>query len=184
MMDKICLAKDTRVTKLVRATMEEISYFLNINQDCSHKIKIIHLLRDPRGRINSLTENGVKKRSFSLEKISAMCKRQIQDIKTRQKLQEIYPNMFMELLYEDISSNPLAVGNELYKFTYNTSMQVSAINWLKEHTESKAVHENYILKKNSTATSIAWQTQINPQLLHNIQIQCKDLIKYLNLPIV
>ena len=63
-------------------------------------------------------------------------------------------------------------------------MQLSAINWIKEHTESKAVHEHHILRKNSTATSIAWQTQINPQLLHNIQIQCKRLIKYLKLAMV
>ena len=183
-MDKLCLSKDIRVTKLVRATMEEISYFLEVNKDCSHKIKVIHLLRDPRGKINSMTKSGAKKRSFSTQQISSLCKRQIQDIKTRLELQKLYPYMFMELHYEDISSNPLSIAQKLYNFTYNSNMQLSAINWIKEHTESKAVHEHHILRKNSTATSIAWQTQIDPKLLHNIQIQCKDLMKYLKLTVV
>ena len=184
MMEKLCLSKDIRVTKLVRATMEEISYFLDEIKDCNNNIKVIHLLRDPRGRINSITENGKIRRSFSIEQISALCKRQIQDINIRHKLQGLYPNIFMELLYEDISLSPLSMANKLYNFAFSSNISLPVSNWIIEHTQSKGIHEHNILKKNSTATSLAWQTQINPDLLYNIQVQCKDLISYLNFKMV
>ena len=52
-MNKICAKSGRIATKLVRATMEEMRYFLLRNKEFIGSIKIIHLLRDPRGRVNS-----------------------------------------------------------------------------------------------------------------------------------
>ena len=183
MMDEKCLAKSVRVTKLVRATMEEISFFLECNKQCSDQIKVIHLLRDPRGRINSLIHSK-RYESFSENKISALCNRQLQDIQTRKKLEKVYPKMFTELLYEDISSNALQVSKRLYNFTYNATPSLSITNWIINHTQSTKASRGKIFRHNSTMISTKWKTQLNVQLIHDIQQKCKKVINYLNLEMV
>ena len=52
-METTCATVKRTAIKLVRATMEEIQYLLLKNKEITHNIKILHLLRDPRGRFNS-----------------------------------------------------------------------------------------------------------------------------------
>ena len=189
MMDKECLQKKIRVTKLVRSTMEELTHFLKKNEHCTKQIKVIHLLRDPRGKINSLLKlnNGSSSpkknaRYFPTELIISLCKRQIKDIALRTKLQKVYPKMFMELYYEQISSNPLMISEYIYNFSYGTVLSSSVKKWIINNTQNKKSSEEHYntQRKNSTATSLAWKTELDPHLINNIKNHCTEFITYLN----
>ena len=87
--------------------MEEIQYFLLQNHQNNVQFKIIHLLRDPRGKINSQLQWKKTKNDFGNRYVSNLCRRQFLDITLRKEMEKMYPNMFMEILYENVASNTL-----------------------------------------------------------------------------
>ncbi|CAH1792416.1 unnamed protein product [Owenia fusiformis] len=95
------------LTKTVRGTMEGVASFL-ANQKCTNNIKVIHLVRDPRAMFNSwysASWSGLKNLSRELlqEKVHQMCSRIFKDIIIRKDLERIYPDMFMQVRYEDLA---------------------------------------------------------------------------------
>ncbi|CAH1782232.1 unnamed protein product [Owenia fusiformis] len=115
----ICTNRKVKMTKVVRGTMEGIGAFLE-KQTTTKNIKIIHLLRDPRGEINSRMHTkwaGYKHLSFKKKRIFVrdMCDRMSKDVLIRQKLEKLYPGVFMNITHEEYSSHP-KLFYEIFKF--------------------------------------------------------------------
>ena len=184
MMEDTCTQNTLRATKLVRGTMEEIQYFLFKNWQSGVKFKVIHLLRDPRGKINSyLRLRKIDANIFLTEhNVSKLCQRQLKDISIRKKLEKLYPKMFMEVIYEDVASNPLDMAEEIYRFSFSESLPKSVKQWILKNTNSSGTEiiERMFntARTNSTATSFAWRKEFNKHSLNIIERECKELIKY------
>ena len=86
-METTCVTVKRTAIKLVRATMEEIQYFLLKNKEITHNIKILHLLRDPRGRLSSFWKiNGRRNVSDRLSDITGkVCQRTMKDVMIRKQ---------------------------------------------------------------------------------------------------
>ena len=181
-MKNICTWKTLRATKLVRGTMEEIQYFLSKNQQSGVKFKVIHLLRDPRCKINShLRKRKANSNFFSEHNASNLCHRQLKDISIRKDLEKLYPKMFKEVIYEDVASNPLDMAEEMYRFSFSESVTERVKQWILNNTNSGDIEitEQSLntVRKNSTAISLAWRKELNIESLNIIEKGCKDLIR-------
>ena len=175
--------------KTLRGTMEEIQHFLSKNQQGGVKFKVIHLLRDPRGKINShlrwrKSKPGGDISNFLKEhNASNLCHRQLKDISIRKDLERLYPQVFKEVMYEDVASNPLDMAEEMYRFSFSESVPKSVKQWILKNTNSsdtKTKETDFnTARKNSTSTSLAWRKELNKQSLNIIERECKDLINYL-----
>ena len=180
-MSNMCGEFNRRATKLVRATMEEIQYFLYKNPHIAKHTKILHLLRDPRGRINSYINYINKPSRLKNSMISLVCQRVMKDITIRKELEKQYPNMFMEIHYEDIASRPIEMANRMYQFTYTEDAPENVKTLLKTFTNSTNRPEakcNFF-RKNSTATAFSWEKELETGVREMIESECKSLIDYL-----
>ena len=177
--------------KVVRAAMEEILYFLSKNKQLAHNVKILHLLRDPRGRLNSKlnSEKQLKKQETSLHWLSQrsvkVCQRIMKDVMIRKELEKQFPNMFMEIHYEDIAANPIKMANHIYQFVYSEDAPDTVKQWLKLNTNDPSSKEilwgtNKTTRKNSTATSTAWKNELSKEEADIIEKKCKDLLQHIN----
>ena len=179
-----CFKQHRRATKLVRATMEEIEYFLLRNQNMSRHIKIIHLLRDPRGRLNSFINLHDKPYRLPNSSIISACRRPMKDIELRKDLEKRYPNMFMEIHYEDVAANTIDMAKRIYQFVYSEDIPEELQKWIKLNTKNnstnvKEQHFNTV-RKNSSATSLAWKQELDAETRLLIEKECKELIHHLN----
>ena len=150
--------------------MEEIQYFLLKNKLIADNVKILHLLRDPRGRFNSflkiensgqtgpLPEKEDKNLHWLSQKAENVCQRIMKDVFIRKELEKQFPNMFMEIHYEDIAANPIEMANRIYQFAYSEDAPDTVKQWLDRNTNdpnSKEIvwNTNKTTRKNSVATS-------------------------------
>ena len=177
-MDKLCRQNKSRAVKIVRATMEEIAYFMNNNKNCVNQIKVIHLLRDPRGRLNSL-HKCCKFDYTHPGQVVKMCQRQMKDVVIAKKLEELYPGTFMEVHYEHLASDTEQVSKGIYNFLFNSKLPDGVLKWIKANI-SKASELIWNANRNDfKATSLAWMKEMNPKAEKVIKQHCKELLNHL-----
>ena len=161
--ENMCTTIKRTAIKIVRATMEEIQYFLLKNKQIAHNVKILHLLRDPRGRLNSFASAfGLKNLINGSSAPTTACQRMMKDVVIRKELEKQFPDMFMEIHYEDIAANPIKMANRVYQFAFSEDAPDYVVQWLNMNTHNSSNKENVwgfpkTSRKNSTATSIAWK---------------------------
>ena len=177
-MDEACSENKLRAVKLVRATMEEIAHFVHKNKECIDQIKVIHLLRDPRGRLNSLH----KCCNFNYtnpKQILRMCERQMKDVDIAKRLTELYPNTIMEIQYEQLASDTMTVSQNMYKFLFDSNISTDVVKWITSNNSNKPEQTYNTNRKDSKLTSLAWKKEISPEAEKIIKEKCKKLINHL-----
>ena len=176
--------------KIIRATMEEIEILLDENKDCADRIKVIHLLRDPRGKANShmhLPGEPYAKNPSGMENlVERFCARIMQDIHIRKKLEVKYPNTFREKHYQDIADHLHSNVEDIYDFVWKTKPPKEVYSWIKimEDGDTSKRDTYGIKRNNSSQTARKWKTQLKPDLIKHIEKSCKDLISYLKLDFI
>ena len=183
-MEELCARHKRRVTKLVRATMDEIQYFLLENRYIAKYTKVVQLLRDPRGRLNSFIK--MNKRINKLPKglVTTACERQMKDVRIRKELEEQFPGIFLEIRYEDVASDQVTMATRIYHFLYSQDVPDEVKQWIRGNTNSNNSKSDQAkfgtFRRNSTATSLAWEKQLSSENRKLIESECKELIIYLN----
>ena len=185
-MNDICARTKYKAAKLVRATMEEIQYFLLQNRDVAEDIKILHLIRDPRGRLNSFLNYHSDLRLYHLTAaiVSTACERQMKDVRIRKQLEEQFPGMFLEIRYEDVASDPVTMATRINHFLYYQDVPDEVKQWISYNTNNRngsVPKEKNTFRRNSTATSLAWKQELSVDYQNLIENQCRNLLQHLNL---
>ena len=98
-----CRKAKHRVTKVLRLSLDNTENLLRDNS----LLKVIQLIRDPRGVINSQIHTGWFPFSDkSLEKLRnnavTMCSRMLHDIESGKRLMHLFPNRVQIIHYEDL----------------------------------------------------------------------------------
>ena len=185
-MNEICARTRYKAAKLVRATMEEIQHFILQNRDIAEDIKILHLLRDPRGRLNSFLKyhSDLRLNHLTPDIVSTACERQMKDVRIRKQLEEQFPGMFLEIRYEDVASDPVTMATRIYHFVYSQDVPDEVKQWISYNTNNRngsVPKEKKTFRRNSTATSLAWKQELSVDYQNLIKTECKDLLQHLNL---
>ena len=156
-----CKARPIKVSKILRVNM---SAMIDILQDFP-KLKVIHLIRDPRAIIMS-RQNWYPRRvplNFSIQ-ARRVCTKMAEDIHRRQEIEKRYPGLTMEVVYENIATNPTENIAAMYKFA-GINMTESTISGLNEITSK------------SRDISEKWRTQISAERKKLVDAECQELYK-------
>ena len=158
--------------------MDDIAMLLEKNKDCTEQIKVIHLLRDPRGIANSRRQI----KAFTLQGYREFCPQIYADIQIRKSLEKKYQSTFLEVFYEEVAKDPVQMANKVYDFVGSKqNVPDSVLQWFKDSAQNATAeyHRFQPIRKNSTETSMAWKTQLERSVSETIQNACADLIGYM-----
>ena len=77
------------------------------------------------------------------------------------------------------------MAEKIYRFSFGESVPEHVKQWIllntsNNNTKVKEAHFNTV-RKNSTATSLAWKQQLSAYNIHIIEKECKQLMDHLNL---
>ncbi|XP_022782163.1 carbohydrate sulfotransferase 3-like, partial [Stylophora pistillata] len=153
-------------------------------------IKFLHVVRDPRGSINSRINLGWipdvdKAKNFAYWPRST-CEGILQNVKFGASLQGNFKDRYMLLLYKDIASSPLVTAMKIYKFA-GFEISESMIRWLKQATNpSKETLEQegkhaFSSFRNSTANVERWRHESPDRRVRIIEEECSELMDLLHL---
>ena len=159
---KECKRRPVKVSKYLRANMTVME---DILKDFP-KLKVVHLLRDPRAIINSRSmQDWYDGRPLNVTKEARLlCTKMREDIRQRQELEKRYPGLTKEFTYESIAQNPMTSVPVLYDFA-GIAMENSTKAWLQQFTDE------------SGDIATRWMENMSREVKEEIDNQCVELYK-------
>ncbi|KAK3106687.1 hypothetical protein FSP39_025222 [Pinctada imbricata] len=170
-METTCRRK-IKLIKTIRLSMEFLSRMLPVY---SH-LKIILLLRDPRGVMTSRRKGSFFNETEIRQIANNTCMRMYNDIIWAMQLQLYYPERVKIVLYDSIAEQPFKAMENLYKFTGLTltnKIREYVFNITAAGHKSNGYYKT--VRKNSTVTAHAWRDIISWKMAKAIDQSCSLL---------
>jgi chondroitin 6-sulfotransferase 3/keratan sulfate 6-sulfotransferase 1 len=203
-MEEYCLAKQIVVWKVIR--LANISHLRPVHEqsiitdhDTDHlpaALHILHLVRDPRGTLNSRLKIGQVRLEYhslhttnssvtmvEMVRFSAhrLCK-QIQYTMNVGKQDPWLKDKYHRVLFEDIASDPIMQMTQLFH-QYGLEMTSNVLQWIKvnthdyEHKKSGSM----AMKRDSKSVVSSWNEMLKSvkgrEYIRAIEEECKDVMR-------
>lgn len=179
-----CGKATSRVTKVVRVTVSLVSRML----DKYPKLKIVHLMRDPRAILHSRMSIWPVDTKNILESARGLCKKMKEDFVDTKRLSNSYPNRVRVVYFEDLALKPMEVTRDIFEFANYTFTKDDQIR-LRHMTESnctiaKKEQKWSLLKRNSSETARKWRTTIPSSVSLLTGIGCGEVLDMARYPVL
>lgn len=173
-MESVCLKMQHRILKTIRISME----LVHIMVDLWPNLKVIHLVRDPRGiTLSRQKANGFDMVDQLVPHSRALCTRMYDDVQYDWFLNEAYHNRLKLVFYEALATRPSEGAKYIYTFL-DMVLTRSVAAWVYDSTHSKT-GTGSVLRANSTEVANSWRTHIPFSTITMIDYICKDVYKQL-----
>ncbi|XP_041453983.1 carbohydrate sulfotransferase 1-like [Lytechinus variegatus] len=183
-MASLCNLHPHKVVKLIRLySVESLTPLL---KDKSINLKIIHLLRDPRGTLSSRSkENHTSTKELSLgntltHDATYICRRMKRNFNFVQKNPELLRDRYLRIRYEDIATDPEGWTRDLYKFAGIGDVPGNVYDWIQQNTHestSEDARDIYSTHRNSSANAQAWRHHVTFPVVSEIQNHCGGVME-------
>lgn len=143
-------------------------------------LKVIHLIRDPRGMLESRLRLGFGKGKELYVLAREICSRYKRDLDTAKTLMQLYPDRIKMVAYENIATNPLEMSRDIYSFlslTFTSSIE----QWIKHATSLGSKHNGNFktVRPNSTRVAYGWKERLTIENIQIIDRECNYLYQEL-----
>lgn len=173
----VCKSTPLIVLKFIRLKVETVlemmPYFPNM--------KVIHLIRDPRGMFNSRTKLGFTEKKGRLDKddVRRSCDILRRDLSASKFIHQAYPDRIKLLLYEDLADKPMESAKSILSFA-NLGLTPKMENFVKHMTSSTRDSCAFCTQRKSSAkTAAKWREQMKLTDAIYIYNVCEDSMKVL-----
>jgi len=169
-----------RLIKTIRLSMGVASTLLKRLPN----LKIVHLLRDPRGIVYSrLRQNFFYDNTTSKVAVAnSLCSQLLRDIERSQELRKQYPGQVKIFHYERMAKHPEQESKNLFQFL-GIIPPSSFRNWLLTNTYGGVSSGGYfgITRSNSTETANRWRGRLPIEVVELIDTACPKVYEYMGL---
>ena len=165
--------------KVVRLRLMHIKTLLDDPE--LKQMKVIYLVRDPRGTLTSLAKNfgcssdGCAEPREHCEKISS-------DLDAFEMFNKLNPGRLYLVKYESLVQDSQRTFRELFHFA-GLSYLPYISKTIKEHTSTLDTNP-YSTFRNSTDSVDKWKRQLTPKFIERAQRACSKVIEKLDYPII
>lgn len=178
-MNSYCLATTHRVLKTVRISMELVSIMMELWPN----LKVIHLVRDPRGITNSRLQSVADFTMSQHVRLHSrdLCTRMHDDVIYDINLQKQYSNRLKIIFYEALADRPLDGAKFIYRFL-NISFTEDTFAWVNHSTNTtKSGDMNYYgtFRFNSSKHAYEWRESLDLQIVQSIDSFCVSVYRLL-----
>ncbi|XP_012686636.2 carbohydrate sulfotransferase 1-like [Clupea harengus] len=193
-----CQQRGNVVIKTVR--VPEVSDVRDLLEDPRLNLKVIQLVRDPRGvlasRMMSFPDNYLlmrlwkmkhqKPEGLNLTHVS-VCEDFLSSVSTALRQPDWLRGRYMLVRYEDLSSHTLQKTQEIFK-TLRLSFDENVMDWIDKNTEGNMGRWSYMdvygTKRDSATNSERWRLRLSFDMVEYLQTLCKTTLHQLGYKIV
>ena len=197
--------------KMIRANLEMIRPLVTEKQ---MNIKIIHLIRDPRGTANSrkryyndmLNMNagaagrfGIRTRTmvelgllekkpnlpYKVNTLESLCQWMRETVGTAKDHPEWLKGRYKIVRYEDMAHDPIRITKDIYDFV-GLDLSEDIVQWVRENTNTTEDKgmQTFSTHKNSSATASSWRQFLTYKEVLSVQKICGDVMNLLGYPLI
>lgn len=166
-----CPSARLRLVKTIRARARFIMPWITARPD----IKVIHLVRDPRGILSSVRQGG-HLWSDNSRNVALQC----DNLKNDLQLADLGPSRYLRVRYEDLVDHPIQELNRVFRFM-GTRPNNKVMTYLKLHSgldQSPALKQDRYLNtyRDARYRHDHWKTHLKQRELEHIQKACADVM--------
>lgn len=170
-----CLSMTSVTIKTIRTPMKSVEYLL---QTIRH-LKVIHLVRDPRGMFLSRARVGMLRWNELEEKSKMICEQIDNDIEEFNKLYTKYPSRLKRLAYENLCRNPIFVAGKMYQFLRLPYMEIVKYQ-IRNITTGPILKCSFCTKRgDALGNAYKWKKDIKEDRLKVIDKYCSNVYQKL-----
>jgi hypothetical protein len=173
----LCPLYPIKLIKTVRLRVAKVEKLL---RDAAMNLKVVVLVRDPRGVYNSRAGKQVSTwcKFDKCTDPEVGCRDLLADILAAEDLAARYPGSVTLVRYEDLSLTPYKTSKGLLRFldlpwvpAITNYIDTHTLAWNMVRSPVKAIHGTV---KNSTATAFAWRGKLGLKRTLQIQSSCRE----------
>lgn len=171
---KICSKARLRIIKTIRLSMEAVPGLLENNRN----LKVIHLVRDPRGMFTSQYRSHLLKPTLFNEQFKKLCTRMSKDALVTKMLIQTGNENVKFIRYEDLANDPVNNLKDLYEFI-KEPLTNNILKFVIENTSSN-LKDNcmYCTRRgNSSLTAGKWRERVGMPFIRLVNRYCKDVYR-------
>lgn len=174
---KVCSRAPAQVMKVTRLHMSQVRDWLIDNPDIAGSVKVLHLVRDPRGILASRRLLDWCNESKSCAHQDTLCSELRADLDSYEELKAMFPNSTYRVRYEDVSLDPKKEAVKLFR-ALGLNYTVYVTNFLKTHTKARRADtlDPYSTRRNSSTVAFQWRTKLSYEDIGDIQRSCSDVL--------
>lgn len=139
-------------------------------KDSELDVKIVLLIRDPRGIMHSRKQKTWCKGHPDCENMSNLCNDMVADFKAAERLTKKYPNRFAVLRYEDLSLNPFDITQKIFKF-YGLPFHENVKQFLATQVNKEGKISTF---QDSEVAPFRWAREMSISEVQSIQSECGE----------
>ncbi|KAJ8337001.1 hypothetical protein SKAU_G00382210 [Synaphobranchus kaupii] len=188
-----CRERRHMAIKIVR--VPEINDLRALVEDPRLNLKIIQLVRDPRGILSSRIETfrdtyrlwriwratGRKPYNLDLSQLTVVCEDFLSSVSMGLSQPHWLKGKYMLVRYEDLARNPLQKTKEIYDYL-GMSMDKNVVQWIQTNTrgsnELSAKHK-YGTVRDSAANAESWRLKLSYDMVDYTQTVCQQILHQL-----
>ncbi|XP_061193459.1 carbohydrate sulfotransferase 1-like isoform X2 [Saccostrea echinata] len=172
-LEKMCQNSKYRTIKTIRLPMQYVEIYLKRYP----RLKVIHLVRDPRAQVNSIVSLSNTTR-YNVGFAKQKCRAMEGDHYFSEVYRTRYPGRIKRLYYEDLASSPIKTSKSLYDFT-GMNFTSAVRNYITGIT-SMGLHSCAICSKraNSSEHVEKWRLKLTFSDVHLIDKECKSVYEH------
>ncbi|XP_069950453.1 carbohydrate sulfotransferase 3-like [Cherax quadricarinatus] len=171
---EMCLLSPIRIIKVIRARM---AWMKNLLSNNSLDLKIIHLIRDPRGSLYSISKfkdwnKDPHERCLGLQ----------EDLQSFDQLSQEFPTKLLQVKYENLSLHPHNVSKDILQFLYGDgNLPEYLVTYISTHMTNNSESHSMSTTKESKKQYEAWRFKMPQKMLKAVQDEptCLYSIKYM-----
>ncbi|CAG5042121.1 unnamed protein product [Parnassius apollo] len=166
---KFCRLFPFQSMKVVRVRLRLVQEIL---QDKELNVKVILLIRDPRGVMQSRQHRNFCQPAPDCWKPELLCADMISDYVAAGRLLQQYPDRLIVLRYEDLALNPNSTTHRLFKFL-GLGVTQSVEEFLHSHTNVEVAGVSSTFRV-SRDVPFRWKNVLDFDYVEDIQMTCKE----------
>ncbi|XP_002741773.1 carbohydrate sulfotransferase 1-like [Saccoglossus kowalevskii] len=175
---EFCMNHPITAIKTIR--VDRLSELVPLIKDPQIQLKVLHLIRDPRGKFSSM-ENIRKQNSVNqlIQKLDDYCSRWVENMAIGRTMGEWLLGNYRAIRYEDFAENPINKSRKLYKFL-GLDLPATVIDWLNNNTKINKGNNPYSTSRDSIKTAHAWKYRLPFNIARQIETldSCRDLMNF------
>ncbi|KAM4722258.1 carbohydrate sulfotransferase 1 [Rhinophrynus dorsalis] len=191
--------KDHGHVAIKTVRVPQVSDLRALVEDPRLNLKIIQLVRDPRGILASRSETfrdtyrlwriwratGRKPYNLDVSQLTMVCEDFLKSISTGFSRPPWLKGRYMLLRYEDLARNPMKKMEEIYEFV-GIPVDGNVERWIHNSTraDQSSSRHKYGTVRNSAATAESWRLTLSYDIVEFTQNACRQVLSELGYKIV
>ena len=149
-------------------------------------LKVLYLVRDPRGTLSS--EMAILKsyeKTSVKEAANQFCSMVNEDTETIRSLSDSYPDRVRTVRYETIARDAVSTATRIYEF-FHLSFTPAIERYIRHITAAKKDGHNFsTIRKDSWLAANKWRKVVDYKTVRSVDSQCQDVyeaVGYVKIP--